>query len=1254
MACNLKNDVEKLLGGSDKSIDPQSIVGVTKAIKSYKQQERAIDEDRVEQETSTVMGSIEQDQSIKNKIANGTYRKMTDKSAILSLIDNSFGEQLFNEMRIAHEGGAYISDAYMQNAWKFLNDVKGALAQSGAKDIVHQFEVYDASVDRNFNSAFWAGDIHGGELADGSIDGGHIVVLKGSTDSLISNDAELLFHEFSHSATEGAMQEDGKLNRQVAAIQKEVMKQLTPAVLLAHIENPTLAEQERAVSLVRYMNSDPSEFLAYAISNPMVFNAIQNMRIKIDTFEVSHNGNAFTKVIDKIKEVINRVISTITNGPTAATAINNTLGNIIMRNMQVKNKMYTGETFDDYASKVTNGKFKKVDDFMKEGNAQIADKLTKLVSSHPNTKAKIIEFMDIVGDIKGIAAIRESGVMQSIMHTMFRQTTDKDFAASFQLIRQVKTQNDKEQNSLKEINSNLVHSWFKDVSKAQRESITDLLAIDPKALNMSKEDIAQLLSTPEQLDDLIRTTSDGLETEYKHQARDLGFYMIHGTSKNPLLQTNAYRIYHRMYLGIKQFGIGELEEDIAISKIDKLATLYAMKYIDVKHKNHIVALINNKNATARSSDVTDTEEYHIVDRAMTMYDSSNASERKEFGQTYSALLDKGYLRKAYTLPTKAKLVPESVLKEMVARGWGDKNKVNGGAVFSKAATDMRNDGNQYYMMYAPDYSVSRTQGAIHDIGFFDSVQQMSDLYDGDTQQYEKNKELVDRKLAENKAYRGLESKFKEMTLEEMNAREDHLMAVVKLDGTIVDYSVPIGRSEGINKMNLDRDIASVLAATVTHRSAKIKAIKHNLAIVKHIISNSQDHLSDPDYVVIRKSTAAEQSAGIKYKYEEQWNMIPEYTREFIYSTNQAQGNEGDPKSIRIHKDMIDDFIGYKDASIAEFKVGKYFNIQDHPTMALRAEQLQYVIKKLVARYKTVLVILSPATIFGNAMSNLNIAMVHGIDPVTYIRLFSKHWKNIEEYNEIHNDLMRSESERDAGMKGLDDRIRGLQKRLEANDMHDLMKDGQFNMIIEDVDTHNNKEDHVEYYKRKMLEKVIGQRGGQRAMDVAENVALTKSSGSFKVIEKLTAYNDIINRKIVQEKMLFDLNNDINNGVVSENEKSEKEREILNYIDQLFVNYSYLDNKYIKYANDVGLVLFTKYFFRALKTVKQVYDRNPMAMTLFLGLEAHGDLPKFMDQGPQIAYLDPIQSAEQKVGPVAELDFMEMMKKVLTPSSFQII
>jgi len=110
--------------------------------------------------------------------------------------------------------------------------------------------------------------------------------------------------------------------------------------------------------------------------------------------------------------------------------------------------------------------------------------------------------------------------------------------------------------------------------------------------------------------------------------------------------------------------------------------------------------------------------------------------------------------------------------------------------------------------------------------------------------------------------------------------------------------------------------------------------------------------------------------------------------------------------------------------------------------------------------------------------------------------------------------------------------------------------------------------------------------------------VSKGSTAYDFIEKLTAYNDIANRGVIQEKMEEKLKlnkNKYKNLAAYEKAKDD----ILNYLDQLFVNYNYLDPKSVKYLNDMGLLMFTKFFFRVAKAEVAAAKRNPLNY-LFVG------------------------------------------------------
>jgi hypothetical protein len=87
---------------------------------------------------------------------------------------------------------------------------------------------------------------------------------------------------------------------------------------------------------------------------------------------------------------------------------------------------------------------------------------------------------------------------------------------------------------------------------------------------------------------------------------------------------------------------------------------------------------------------------------------------------------------------------------------------------------------------------------------------------------------------------------------------------------------------------------------------------------------------------------------------------------------------------------------------------------------------------------------------------------------------------------------------------------------------------------------------------------------------------------------------------------------------------------------------------------MGLILFTKYLFRALKTLKQVYDKKPLSMSIFLGLEGSELMPSMFDENPYSNYGKPLDAIYNRIGPIAGHNFGQMIEKVLMPGSVGLV
>jgi hypothetical protein len=157
---------------------------------------------------------------------------------------------------------------------------------------------------------------------------------------------------------------------------------------------------------------------------------------------------------------------------------------------------------------------------------------------------------------------------------------------------------------------------------------------------------------------------------------------------------------------------------------------------------------------------------------------------------------------------------------------------------------------------------------------------------------------------------------------------------------------------------------------------------------------------------------------------------------------------------------------------------------------------------------------------------------------------------------------------------------------------------------------------------------------------------TKGTNVNKFIEKLTAYNDIANRAVIQDKMMADVKKGVKIGKYRNKAARDKaEDDVLNYLDMLFVNYSYLDPKSVKFMNDIGLLMFTKFFFRVAKAELKAASKNPMAYLTFNAVDAFMiDLESPTDQ-----YKHPLDTFFNKVG---KADAFTIAQQIVEPRIFQ--
>jgi len=394
---------------------------------------------------------------------------------------------------------------------------------------------------------------------------------------------------------------------------------------------------------------------------------------------------------------------------------------------------------------------------------------------------------------------------------------------------------------------------------------------------------------------------------------------------------------------------------------------------------------------------------------------------------------------------------------------------------------------------------------------------------------------------------------------------------------IVDYSLRIPYEDKVKYLQMEDDIVDTMALTVTNVNEVERARHDNFAALSYLQEQYGKYKHSS-----RKWISV--SSGTKY-----WDQIPMYIQEAL---------NGEP--LMVPEELILDLFGYEDVSLMNAPW-----IKNSSSRKLVAKKLETAVKEVVSYIKLQTVVFTVDTVMGNNISNMVLTMMHtkNYDPIKYIKDYKKSWALLDQYSKDFNTLTDLKVRHSGGVPGLERRIAALEKTLSNSPVHILAETGHFSSALEDIGTFN-KEGMLE----EQLNKAIGStalKDGKNPLKTMVDIVYTrKDNPMYDTILKATSYSDIISKMMLLSglktkaealKGRKDLHGDLLGASQKEldlfHEKGTIPATWISQLDAIFVNYNILDNKYVKYGNDVGGILFTKYAFRIIPALIKLFHKR---------------------------------------------------------------
>jgi hypothetical protein len=1047
----------------------------------------------------------------------------------------------------------------------------------------------------------------------------------------------ILMHEFVHAVTEIAMKADHRLAKKLVHVQKQVMQGLSDkyngegwkALLPDDITEPTVTQINEAKDLFQYISGSVSEFLAYSQTHVKFKKEANDVKIKSNTFKLFNAeelagkkgvGVVFKKIANILMKVINDVLTTKNwstidkNGELSNKAgdlIQGVMNLAVIHTLQAKGGQdVTTNTsvikYSDWGLANLGGlvpvtqEFKNMDVRLHkvlnvlDGKMEVmTNKLSKA------THGKFQPFVDKMLDIKMFKMVQGSRIFTDIITPIIQDTSDKSVSWFYRAFRINKSLTDVTAKNLKNGVYKVVKELVKETNEHDRIMMTKALEADWTALGMIATDTAELYTDDKKREKMIKELTAKINNKsFTTQAAALGYWMMHKEAKLSLQATNINDIL---------VGESEVQRAIVHDDLNKLATLYAIHYSDNKKE---IGELFSKHPEA-------------IERVSELYDVYRQRETVLLGDLSSSEA-KGGLIKEHDEPMTYKVITEKEYNE----GNYSKYRDLAGNPARRYYEGEEIAGEKLWLITEADWQAGVTKGAINNISMTDRKRSVEELGPKTNTQRGNDESttlvtIQKAKHAHKEELAGLASSDI-ISMNQMMNISNKLTPIRNKYNRVVNFELGLKNSDNA-AMVVDNDIIKVMGATLSRIGSKEQALQNNMIMIGELVKRNSANVGKKGYMKLEPHSEDKEIDNL-------WMNIPTYVRKHI--------EQYAPEGLWIDRRFATNLIGYKDPSIENLTIGDW-SIDKIPKAKKALRKIELFWTKLVSRYKEIIVKYLPSTVFGNAQSNMWIAMRHGVDPIEYANGFIRGWTDLTKYIEDQEELGHAKLKKDAGLENQDAVITRLEAELERNPMRSLVKDGQFSEILEDISVGvTHKSTHEEAIAKRAFEKMIGKmspKSQDKARDAMSNMLkyayATKDSSAAQIIEKMTSFNDIVNRKIIEDRMLADLQIAVSTKTIPKNATviAEKKQGIRDYLDQLFVNYSYLDNRMIKYANDVGILQFTKFFMRALKAEAKMIKRNPMAYLTFEAI----DIGMIDLEDAQEQYLDIGKSLDRKfmnVGP----------------------
>lgn len=741
----------------------------------------------------------------------------------------------------------------------------------------------------------------------------------------------------------------------------------------------------------------------------------------------------------------------------------------------------------------------------------------------------------------------------------------------------------------------------KELTPEQKHAITAVflrtgmhVLTDP-AHGFSLQDVLKLISVPAALDREIAAYEQQLAKSpfaqfYINAADGLGLYMAGGPVKTKRLLKNAHSIA-RMHSTQYRGRVTESQAQNVEPVIDALASLYA-----IRHSND--ALL--KDAAAVLKTELARPQGNGVEMVFKLHARLESDSRDRLFRGSEALMMKGYMPEIYDPYMDIQVVSAAEGAELEAQGYtpGLEVAIDPTDTEKRYLHSRRDGGLQRFQTGVFAYDGMRAKGTKTHNG---------DTTLTNTTGMQNASTMANINKAKAADVQDMMARRIDMRTERKNQAHTYKAPILNPAGDVVNWAYLMEADTKDSLLHRDNRMEQVLGRLAGGIIGKESAVKHNRDAVEALKAQY-----DAEYATKTASYITISPVSNDPELRQIWNMLPEHTKQAI---RDVWGREA--MTVRI--DTLDLNFGYRKLTLSSAfdkdpdarNIGERLFVQFWEAFlgrkaALWVRRGEDVWETIVREAKDIIVVKSGITLLGNQLSNMSLLLAYGVGPREMLHHHRIALQGAMAYRKDSGELFRLQRALDTGytqgrpVAELQSEINKLKDALERNPVRQLIEAGLMPTIVEDISTDEDMHSYKSQFTKAVQDRL--ERVNPKVLGAAKFLYMTHDTRAYRALSYGTQLSDFVARYTLYQHLTTGKN-------------AVAPADAIQRASDAFINYDIPSHRVIQKLNDLGLLLFTKYFMRVQKVIAHLYRENPGRALSLLAFNNYFDwVPTIMDSG----------------------------------------